>query len=270
MDKNKEQIAAGIVRAQTELNQVLSDLDKIQAFEPSAVAYSSHALNNYLTVIDGTTDLILMLLQADSDPQVRQLVTGIKHASGMMGHLVAGLGNHASNQGRAQLVLEKVNLALMVRRCCYYYQQKAAPKQITVVCEVVDVPGDAWADRVALAAVLDNLLSNAVKYSPLGKQVKVSVKSGPEGVVCTVADQGPGLDEAAQVKLFQKGVRLGSVPTAGEATTGYGLAVAKDLVESLGGRIWCETAPGQGARFSFRVPACREVRSVDSEENKCL
>jgi two-component system, sensor histidine kinase LadS len=270
MNETKEQIAAGIVRAQTELDQVLNNLDKIHAFDPSAVAYSSHALNNYLTVIDGTTDLILMLLKADSDLQVRQLVAGIKHASGMMGHLVAGLVNQASNQGRSQLLLEKVNLAVMVRRSCYYYQKKAEPKQITVVCEVVDVPADAWADRVALAAVLDNLLSNTVKYSPLGKQVKVSVKSGPEGVVCTVADEGPGLDEAAQAKLFQKGARLGSVPTAGEATTGYGLAVAKDLVESLGGRIWCETAPGQGARFSFLVPACRESSAADNEGNKKL
>src|ERR1035438_3664450 len=103
MNGTKEQIAAGIVRAQTELDQVLNNLDKIHAFDPSAVAYSSHALNNYLTVIDGTTDLILMLLKADSDPQVRQLVAGIKHASGMMGHLVAGVVNQASNQGRSQL-----------------------------------------------------------------------------------------------------------------------------------------------------------------------
>jgi signal transduction histidine kinase len=258
MIETKEQVAAALARARVELDQALWELDKMPAFEPGAVAYAAHALNNYLTVIDGTTELISTELSSQPNPQVRLWVEGIKHASGMMGQLVAGLMSNATNLGGSQLRLEKVNLALLAERACYYYQRRATPKNIMLHCEASGGPVYVWADRVALAAILDNLLSNAVKYSPAGKPVRVAVAADSDTVVCTVTDEGPGLDGAAQAKLFQKGIRLGTVPTAGEPSTGYGLAVAKELVESLGGRIWCESTIGHGARFSFRVPRFRE------------
>ena len=56
-----------------------------------------------------------------------------------------------------------------------------------------------------------------------------------------------------------RGVRLTPRPTAGESSSGYGLAVAKDLVERLGGQIWCESTVGQGSCFAFRLPAARDT-----------
>src|SRR5205085_12319122 len=95
-----------------------------------------------------------------------------------------------------------------------------------------------WTDRVALAAVLDNRLSNAVKYSEPGKRVWVRLRAEADHVVCSVQDEGPGLSPADQENLFQRGVRLSAVPTGGEPSTGYGLAVAKELVGNLGGALW--------------------------------
>lgn len=71
-------------------------------------------------------------------------------------------------------------------------------------------------------------------------------------------DQGPGLSLEDQARLFQRGVRLSPLPTEGEPSFGYGLAVAKDLTERLDGRIWCESTLGQGASFSLRLPSYRE------------
>ena len=75
------------------------------------------------------------------------------------------------------------------------------------------------------------------------------------GVACRVRDEGPGLSSEDQARLFLPGVRLGPVPSAGESSSGYGLAIAKRFVEQLGGEIRCESAPGQGATFSFWLPA---------------
>jgi signal transduction histidine kinase len=116
----------------------------------------------------------------------------------------------------------------------------------------------AWTDRVAVAVVMDNLLSNALKFSENGKEIWVNVSREPDWVACTVRDEGPGLSAGDQSRLFQKGVRLSNAPTGGELTTGYGLAIAKDIVEKLGGSIWCESRPGHGAKFGFRLPAVRE------------
>src|SRR5438093_726081 len=67
-----------------------------------------------------------------------------------------------------------------------------------------------------------------------------------------------GISQEDQAKLFRRGVRLSSVPTGNEESTGYGLAVAKDLVDAMGGTIWCESRLGHGARFSSRLPKDRE------------
>jgi signal transduction histidine kinase len=111
---------------------------------------------------------------------------------------------------------------------------------------------------VAVAAVLDNLMSNALKFSENGKKIWVGVRTEQDQVLCTVRDEGPGFRVEDQALLFQKGVRLSASPTGGELSTGYGLAIAKDLVEKIGGSIGCESRPGHGATFYVRLPALRE------------
>ena len=107
---------------------------------------------------------------------------------------------------------------------------------------------------MAVAAVMDNLLSNAVKYSDHGRKILVSIYRDADAIKCSVLDGGPGLSAEDQARLFQKGITLSSVPTGNEPATGYGLAVAKELIDLQGGTIWCESQIGQGACFSFRLP----------------
>jgi signal transduction histidine kinase len=166
----------------------------------------------------------------------------------------------ASVESDVPLIPEKVDLAKMARRIAVFYETMANPKKLQILCELQE-PADVRADRIALAAVLDNLLSNAVKYSPLGKRINVRVTTEAGHVVCTVADEGPGLTSDDQAKLFQQGVRLSSKPTGGETSTGFGLFITKRLIERMGGSIRCETAPGQGCKFSFRLPAFVEDHS---------
>jgi signal transduction histidine kinase len=111
-----------------------------------------------------------------------------------------------------------------------------------------------WSDRVAVAAIIDNLLSNAVKYSPHRKSVKVHVDKIERDVLCSVQDEGPGLSMEDQARLFQRGVQLSAKPTGGEPSSGYGLAVTKELTEKLGGKISVDSSLGRGTCFSIRLP----------------
>jgi signal transduction histidine kinase len=165
---------------------------------------------------------------------------------------------NASTDWDAQLRFETVELPVMVHHFSNFYQRIANRKQIhCLVGSEVDVPS-VWTDRAVTAAVLDNLFSNAVKYSPPGKQIWVQVSAKGDWVICTIRDEGPGLSEGDQGKLFQRGARLTPKPTGGESSTGYGLAVAKEFVDRLGGAIWCESVLGQGSCFSFRLPRYQE------------
>jgi signal transduction histidine kinase len=246
-------VASAIARAQADLAEALSELEKIPAFDPGSVPFVAHALNNFLAVTGGTVELLAMHLGDDADTQVRVWLDGLRHATDLMTRTVGQLVN-GSATGEGQLWLEQVDLPLLVRRACSYFQRVADRKSIRIIVEPAgDIP-PVRTDRVVVAAVLDNLVSNAIKYSQPGKQIHVRVWAEVGGCVCEVRDEGPGLSPADQGRLFQRGVRLTPTPTGGEPSTGYGLAVAQELVEKIGGVIWCESVLGQGCCFRFRLP----------------
>ena len=253
----KEQATAAILRAQGELEQALGELEKMPAFDPRAVAFSAHALNNYLAVTGGTVELLLRSLVDYPDPQIRIWLEGLGHVTELMRHTVIQLmSSSAPNEIKLQFL--KWDLVPLVQRTCNYYQRIADRKNISIVCDSASNIPPVWTDPVAVAAVLDNLLSNAVKFSFRGKKIWVELWGEITSVVCSVRDEGPGLNQEDQAKLFQRGIKLSSVATGGESSSGYGLAVAKELIDKLGGDLWCESTLGVGACFSFRLPAYQE------------
>ena len=257
MPEPKEQIVSALTRARADLDVALYELEKLPAISQSSVSFAAHALNNFLTVTGGTVELLLWSLADHPDPQIRIWLKALEQATNLMAHTVSQL-MYASTSQDARLRFEKVDLPLMVHRSCMFYQRIADLKDIRCHSEsAVDVPS-VWTDRVAIAAVLDNLLSNAVKYSSPGKRIWVRVSATPDGVVCEVRDEGPGLTPEDQAKLFQRGAQLTPKPTGGEPSTGYGLAVAKEFVEKLGGIIRCESVLGRGSCFSIRLPRYQE------------
>lgn len=249
----KKQATAAIVRAQAELEQALLELEKMPALDSGAVAYSAHALKNYLTVTGVTVELLLLSLGDHPNPQVQKWLEGLGHVTELMRHTVSQLTS-SSVQKDTKFRFLKWDLPPLVQRACTYYQRIADRKNILIVCESgIGIPS-VWTDPVAVAVVMDNLLSNAIKYSFPGKQVRVQMKEEVKSVVCSISDEGPGLSQEDQVKLFQRGTKLSPLPTGGESSSGYGLAVAKELIDKLGGDLWCESTPGCGALFSFRLP----------------
>ena len=257
MAEGKEKIASAIARAQMDLEEALCELEVMPALDPNAVAFSAHALNNYLTVTGGTVDLILLRLADHPDAQVKVWLEGLQHVTNLMVRIAGQLMN-ASTTAEAKFRFEKVDVTTLVQRVCDYYQRLAERKSIHVIADLTDGVPPVRTDRVAVAAVLDNLLSNAVKYSEPNKKIWVHVRGEKGWAVCDVRDEGPGLSYEDQAKLFHKGIRLTPKPTGDEPSMGYGLAVAKDLIDKLGGKIWCESVLGQGACFSFRLPAFEE------------
>jgi two-component system sensor histidine kinase/response regulator len=103
--------------------------------------------------------------------------------------------------------------------------------------------------------VLDNLLSNAIKFSPPGKQIRLTVcPPGARYVECQVQDEGPGFSENDKTRMFRRYGRLSARPTGGEPSTGLGLSIVKKLVLAMQGELACESTPGNGATFAFRLP----------------
>ena len=125
----------------------------------------------------------------------------------------------------------------------------------------LDTPADlplVEVDPVLITQVLVNLLDNAKRHSPDDAVVTVMARRDATMVVVAVQDEGPGVAPQDRESVFNRFVQF---DTGGRA--GLGLTIAKTFVEAHGQRIWCEEAPGGGARFAFSLPAGREMEEAD-------
>ena len=99
--------------------------------------------------------------------------------------------------------------------------------------------------------ILVNLLGNAVRHSPAGGNVALVIERRGKMVAATVADEGPGIAEADQQRIFERYERVGDAPGG----IGLGLAISRRLARSMGGDIELQSAPGEGARFTLLLPS---------------
>jgi two-component system sensor histidine kinase KdpD len=110
-----------------------------------------------------------------------------------------------------------------------------------------------FADRELIDVALRELIENAAKYSRGGSPIEIRTVSAEAGALIEVKDDGPGIPEPEQARIFEKYYRSAGT-AANAAGTGMGLAIVREIVKAHGGRIWVESRPGQGARFSMWLP----------------
>ncbi|HET7220064.1 MAG TPA: HAMP domain-containing sensor histidine kinase [Vicinamibacterales bacterium] len=247
----RTQAAESIETAIASLADALDQIDRIPAYDRSTIGFVAQALNTYLSVGEGALALLGHALRDHPDPEVARWIDGLRHIGGLMQHTVGQL-IRTSAPADFPLKFDYVDLPLLMQRSCDYHRRRANQTQVQLVCRTVgDVP-PAWADRVAVAVVADNLLANAVRHSPPGSEVLVQILPGPGGVVVSIRDHGPGLSAHEQARLFQR--NTGTSAVSGDQSSGFGIAIAREFVERMDGRLWVESEPGHGACFSFRLP----------------
>lgn len=109
------------------------------------------------------------------------------------------------------------------------------------------------ADKNLVSIVVKNLVSNAIKFTRAGKKVTIKTYRRENDVVVQIEDQGVGIPEEVQSKIFGR-ESVSTSGTADEVGTGLGLILSKMLVEETGGEIWLESKPEKGSTFSFSIP----------------
>jgi PAS domain S-box-containing protein len=111
-----------------------------------------------------------------------------------------------------------------------------------------------YADYERTRAVLENLISNAIKYSPEGGAIRIACRPDGDHVIVSVADQGIGIAPEEQKQIFERFYRVDNRLRRETQGAGLGLFLSKAIVEAQGGRLWVDSQPGRGARFSFTLP----------------
>jgi two-component system sensor histidine kinase/response regulator len=264
MPKTRAEVMSAITRARSDLDLALAHLEVLADDDRQRFSYSVHALNNYLMVVSTTLQLLRTKLTPGGDRDIRRWLDSLKQATNLMMSTARGVLT-STPDALPPLLFEPASLAEIAEGVCRAYGDIARNKRVRIAWRPPAKRDRVLTDRVAAGAVLDNLLSNAVKYSEAGTAISVTATIQHDEVVCFVRDRGPGLSEADQARLFQRGVRLSAQPTAGEPSTGYGLAIASDLTKALGGRLSCTSVLGEGSCFTFSLPLAEtEAHSVGS------
>ncbi len=222
----------------------------------------SHELRTPLNAILGFAQLL------ELQPQAPQRQDWVQHVLSSGRHLLALMDDildlSSVQTGRLPLALQAVPLATALEEAWTMLAAAAQARGVLLHSSLSDDTACRMrADPRRLRQVLINLLSNAIKYNRPGGAVRVSAQrldaTGPSGdgwVTLQVADDGPGLSDEQQARLFNPFERLGAErgPVAG---SGLGLALTRQLVEAMGGHVGVRSRPGEGACFTVELPAAR-------------
>lgn len=113
-----------------------------------------------------------------------------------------------------------------------------------------------------LSRILDNLLTNATKFCETGKTIELSIWEENENINFAVKDEGPGISEEDQKKMFKKFQKLSAMPTGGESSNGLGLSIVKVLVDKLDGHIEVNSQIGKGSEFIIKLTSMKSNQQV--------
>ncbi|MCP4695319.1 MAG: HAMP domain-containing histidine kinase [Gammaproteobacteria bacterium] len=216
---------------------------------------AAHDLKNPLNAIQAAADFILDDFEDFSKEETIDLLTMISQASRQMFYLVNNLLDvNRIESGKINISLNETDLLPLVQTLVSHHERSAAAKKLSLHLQTTDQQSyPALIDENLFIQVLDNLISNAIKYSPPSKNIHIRLIRG-ERIRCEVRDEGPGLSESDQKKLFGKFTQLSAKPTGGEHSTGLGLFIVKKLVTAMNGSVWCESVAGEGAMFGISFP----------------
>lgn len=178
----------------------------------------------------------------------RVLQMASRKAAGLVRLYLDAAGSEAGRQ--MEIVARPFDLAELTREVADFYAESWRMERGEVELDCDLEPVVVWGDPERMGQVVANLVGNAMKFSPAGGPVRLRVRQVDGMAEGSVTDQGPGLAQTEQARLFQPFERLGS----GRPGTGLGLWIARLVVEAHGGTVGVVSEPGQGSQFWFRVP----------------
>jgi PAS domain S-box-containing protein len=239
----------------------LSDLNREK---DEFMGIAAHDLKNPLSAIKLSAERILMHHERGTHSFIPSIANTINLASERMLSIIQNLLElNRIESGNFPLTMTALP-STKIEQFIGEYHERASEKGITLVSSVQESLR-IKADENAMQHIVENLLSNAIKYSPEWKTVTVRLTKeisaqGTKVARFQVKDEGAGLTEEDQKRLFVKFARLSTRPTAGEHSTGLGLSIVKTLVELQHGRVWCESIHGMGATFIVELPLWEEEK----------
>jgi PAS domain S-box-containing protein len=218
----------------------------------------AHELRGPLGLISGFSQAILDDIEhTDSDSIKKHLQVINNNADRMLKMLGELLDITKIELGAVSLQLEAIDLGVLLRQQKDNYLYVARKKEIILKEKLPSESLICNCDALKIGQVLSNFIDNAIKYSNPGTTIEIIGHKQDTQVWVGVRDEGPGI-KAEEIKHLFKSFehnKISSKPTAGEKSSGLGLAISKKIIEAHHGEIGVDSTPGQGSTFWFALPA---------------
>ncbi len=245
--------ASGISRDITSEKQIIRQLEEMNVLRNEFVATVAHDLRAPMTSISGFTNLLIDEWSATDDGKKIEYLEIIARNTDTLGEFIEEVLQVARIEaGEFTYDIHSFDIRALAQRALDEGIGPSKGRRFELIAP--DSLPLVLGDEIRQWQVLTNLLSNALKFSPAREPITVELSSIGGFVRVGVIDRGIGIDKDDLPKLFRKSGRLVKSGNAITSGTGFGLYIAKTLVEAQGGRIWCESAPDAGSTFFFTIP----------------
>jgi signal transduction histidine kinase len=246
-------------------NRMAGELEGVERLRRDLVANVSHELKTPIAAIRARLENLLDGIEQPNPALLASMVQQSERLSRLVDQL---LDLSKFESGDVPLNLEPVLLPALVDRVGAEVGAARSDRSVELRNEIPVAFPAVLADRERLHQVLFNLLDNAYRFSPEGSIVSVyATRNGDAGEV-VVEDRGPGIAREHLPLIFERFYRVDPSRSREDGGTGIGLAIARSVVEAHGGRIWAESAVGQGSRFVFRIPLA--TAAIDGRERRVV
>jgi two-component system phosphate regulon sensor histidine kinase PhoR len=235
----------------------ITELKKVEMMKNEFLSVVSHELRTPLTPIKGYLQFMLSGALGKIEPRQKEALEIITSQTNHLQDLLDSLIELSRNEAGKppELIREPLFISSVMDESLNAVRQGYADKGVKLAVDYQTEPVALMADRRKLFRLTANLLDNGLKFTPPSGEVRVVISRQAQLLKFEISDTGIGLESKNLQKIFERFFQVDGSYTRQVGGIGMGLALAREIVEAHGGRIWAESdGLGRGSKFSFTLP----------------
>ena len=269
MQRELEERSEQLLAQQQQLLDKTEEVARANQLKSQFLANMSHELRTPLNAVIGFSELMLDEVPGKINEDQRQCLTDILQSSRHLLSLINEVLDLSKiESGRLEFRQEEVALTEVLESLTRTMMPILTPRQQSLDISLEEGLPPIRSDMGRLGQVLLNLVDNASKFTPDGGKLRVEAVRDGDWCQISVIDNGIGIKKEDQERIFEPFSRLDNPLGRQRGGTGLGLTLVKQIVEKYGGKIWVDSEPGPGSRFTFTLPFVAGAKIKSREEKR--
>jgi two-component system phosphate regulon sensor histidine kinase PhoR len=251
-----------------QIQYAYDELRTLDHMKSEFINIAAHELRTPLAILMGHAELLLSDVEEATTKERLQII--VRNAVRLRGLIDALLDMRHLQRGEAKLQIDAFDMRDLIEDALQDFVPTARSKALDISVVVPPDLSTIESDREKTLCALTNLVDNAIRFTPREGKIGVDVVANEGTVEVSVWDTGVGIAVEEFERIFQPFYQIEESLTREHEGLGMGLTIAKGMVERCGGRIWVESTPGKGSRFTFTIPTAPPLGSFPHSTQRTL